>query len=60
MESKNKDELSFVAEQILTHRYWNTYDLWGDILGDGGMRLSSGLEILWNCIVMIIIQLQMW
>ena len=32
----------------------------GDRLAGGGMCLGCGMEILWNWIVMIIIQLQMW
>ena len=32
----------------------------GDSLGGEGMCLGCGMEILWNQIVMIIIQLQMW
>ena len=32
----------------------------GDSLGGGGMCLGYGMEILWNQIVMFIIQLQMW
>ena len=32
----------------------------GDSLGGGGMCLGCGVEILWDWMVMIIIQLQMW
>ena len=50
-----KDRRNFFAEQMLTHRHWG-----GDRLGAGGMCLGCGMEILWNWIVMIVIQVQMW
>ena len=52
-----KDRLNF-AEQMLTHRHWKTYGLRKRQFR--GMFLVYGMEILWNWIVMIIIQLQIW
>ena len=49
----------------LQNRYWLTdfeklMVSGGDSLGGGGMCSDYGMEILWNWIVMIITQLQMW
>ena len=55
-----KVRLNFFAEQMLTQQHWKTYGLRRRQFGGWGMCLGCGMEMLWNQIVMIIIQLQMW
>ena len=43
-----KYRLNYIAEQVLTHRHWNTYGLQRRECGGGGICLCSGIVIIWN------------
>ena len=51
MESKKKDTMNFLAEQILTHRLWKTYGF--QMRQDGGgrdaLRVWDGNAIKFGC-----------